>query len=444
MTTRTGRVIRATANHQFRMLDGWRALEELRPGDRIAIPRVYPEPVQPAVWSDDRVTLLAHMLGDGCFAPRQPLHYTSASEENLRVVADAARSAFGVEGRYVAQRTWCHLYPSSGGNRWHPNPITAWLRDLGLDGLRSYQKFVPPPIFRLPSVGVGLFLRHLWATDGCVHLREGRHGPIGTIYYGTTSPLLAAQVQYLLARLGIVSRIVSTRKGEYQPSHNVQIMGATDQLRFADAVGGIGDRAERLANLVARVSLIKANTNADTVPVEIWPMVKETMRHQGITQRRMARMRGTAYGGTSHFRFAPSRAVLANYGELLDMPALVELAGSDVYWDVIDSIEPDGEADVYDMTVPDTHNFIANGIVAHNSIEQDADIVMFIYREDYYTQRDEWENNNPDRPTKSFPAGIAQIIVAKHRNGPTGNVDVRFVQKTAKYEDLMARDDEPV
>jgi replicative DNA helicase len=77
------------------------------------------------------------------------------------------------------------------------------------------------------------------------------------------------------------------------------------------------------------------------------------------------------------------------------------------------------------------------------SIEQDADVVMFIYREDYYTKKEEWETQNPDRPARGFPAGIAQVIVAKHRNGPVGNVDLRFIHKTAKFEDLMVRDDEP-
>ena len=77
------------------------------------------------------------------------------------------------------------------------------------------------------------------------------------------------------------------------------------------------------------------------------------------------------------------------------------------------------------------------------SIEQDADVVMFIYREDYYKSREEHESINPERPARSFPAGIAQVIIAKHRNGPVGNVDLRFIHKTAKFEDLMVRDDEP-
>jgi len=68
------------------------------------------------------------------------------------------------------------------------------------------------------------------------------------------------------------------------------------------------------------------------------------------------------------------------------------------------------------------------------SIEQDADLVLFIYRDDYYYTRDEWENQHPDR---DYPEGIANIIVAKHRNGPTGDIDLHFVPKTAKFEDIM-------
>jgi replicative DNA helicase len=71
------------------------------------------------------------------------------------------------------------------------------------------------------------------------------------------------------------------------------------------------------------------------------------------------------------------------------------------------------------------------------SIEQDADVVMFIYREDAYIRKEEWQNLNPDRPGESYPQGLAQIIVAKHRNGPTGTVHLRFRNNLAKFEDLL-------
>jgi replicative DNA helicase len=98
----------------------------------------------------------------------------------------------------------------------------------------------------------------------------------------------------------------------------------------------------------------------------------------------------------------------------------------DVYWDEIVAIEPDGEADVYDLTVDDLHCFVASEIISHNSIEQDADIVMFIYRDEIY-------NPETDRPN------IADIIIAKHRNGPVGQISLFFQAAQTRYRDLELR-----
>jgi len=70
------------------------------------------------------------------------------------------------------------------------------------------------------------------------------------------------------------------------------------------------------------------------------------------------------------------------------------------------------------------------------SIEQDADVVAFIYREDAYMRREEWQDAHPGVSGRAYPEGIAQIIVAKHRNGPTGIVELRFVSRFARFEDL--------
>lgn len=74
------------------------------------------------------------------------------------------------------------------------------------------------------------------------------------------------------------------------------------------------------------------------------------------------------------------------------------------------------------------------------SIEQDADVVMFIYRQDAYMRRDEWQETHPDQPGGTYPTGIASIIIAKHRNGPTGQVDLRFHNRITKFEDLHLTD----
>lgn len=67
------------------------------------------------------------------------------------------------------------------------------------------------------------------------------------------------------------------------------------------------------------------------------------------------------------------------------------------------------------------------------SIEQDADIVMFIYRDDYYYTEQEWQAQHPE---EAYPAGVADIIIAKHRNGPTGEIKLRFIGKSAKFKDI--------
>ena len=69
------------------------------------------------------------------------------------------------------------------------------------------------------------------------------------------------------------------------------------------------------------------------------------------------------------------------------------------------------------------------------SIEQDADVVMFIYRDDLYISREEWEQRVPDRP---YPQNIAELIVAKHRHGPVGTIHLRFQDKLAQFASLDA------
>jgi replicative DNA helicase len=76
------------------------------------------------------------------------------------------------------------------------------------------------------------------------------------------------------------------------------------------------------------------------------------------------------------------------------------------------------------------------------SIEQDADIVMFIYREDVYLTPEQWQEQHPDSPGGQHPSGLAQLIVAKHRNGPTDTVTVRFRNRTASFQDLVLREPE--
>ncbi len=111
----------------------------------------------------------------------------------------------------------------------------------------------------------------------------------------------------------------------------------------------------------------------------------------------------------------------------IDDPAMVDLATSDVHWDEVKEIESLGPMPTFDATVEGTHNFVANGVIAHNSIEQDADIVAFLYRDDYY------------HGAESTERGEAELIIAKHRNGPTDTIRLAFLEHLSKFEDFTTR-----
>jgi len=97
-----------------------------------------------------------------------------------------------------------------------------------------------------------------------------------------------------------------------------------------------------------------------------------------------------------------------------------------ICWDEIIDIMPDGTEPVYDLTVPGNHNFVAENMVVHNSIEQDADVVMFLYRDVVYNQATEFPN-------------AADVIVAKHRNGRTDTISLYFDGSLTKFMDGAVR-----
>ena len=69
------------------------------------------------------------------------------------------------------------------------------------------------------------------------------------------------------------------------------------------------------------------------------------------------------------------------------------------------------------------------------SIEQDADVVIFVNRDElHYSSREDWETTHPGEP---YPPP-ADIIVAKHRNGPIGKVSLRFIPKMARFENISS------
>jgi replicative DNA helicase len=429
VTLASGRTIRATGEHRLYGSGGWVRVADLKPGDRLAIARIVPEPSNAIRWPEDRIVLLGHLVGDGSYLVNQPMRYATASEENSRAVEEAARNEFGAKvTRYRGRGKWHQLLISGNGNRWHSAGVNLWLRELGIFGQRSHEKRLPSEVFRFDNEHVGLLLRHLWATDGSIYCRAARSKGSARVYFCTASERLARDVTALLLRLGIVSRMRAVHKANYRPVYNVDVSGADQQKRFLETVGAFGPRVAPADKLWNELAFVESNPNVDTLPKEVFLQVKAAMAEKGISHRDMATLRGTAYGGNHQLDFAPSRPLLTEYAHLLDSETLRGWAASDLFWDRIADLSPEGIEEVFDLTVPGPSSWLADGIVSHNSgaLEQDADLILFIYREEMYTKGE----------TPDDKKGIAEVIIGKHRNGPTGEVSLAFLSPYTRFEDL--------
>jgi len=419
----SGREVEATANHPFLTLDGWRPLGDLAAKSRVAIPRQIPAPLNPQEMPEPELIMLAHLLGDGSFVRNQPIRYASTDEANLAVVTNVARH-FGITGirdYYPAARCTSLRLPApyhlTHGRR---NPIAAWLDSMGLFGLRSHEKFVPPQVFSLPRHQLALFLRHLWATDGSVTVAKS--GAV-RVYYGTTSEQLARQLQILLLRFGIVARLHAVGNVYGHPQWTLDVTGVKDQRHFLDEIGAHGNRGLAVVKAQSRLNEMTAVGRFDTIPADVWERVRRVMEERFLSLAYIQAALGSRSTGDLNLNICPTRKRLGLIAEVLGDAELEMLATSDVYWDTISSIESIGNQAVYDATVFGTHNFVANGIGLHNSIEQDSDVVILLHREDQY------EKESPR-------AGEADLIVAKHRNGPTATVTVAFQGHYSRFVDM--------
>jgi replicative DNA helicase len=438
LTTRLGRTLRATGNHRFLTIHGWKHLDELAPGERIALPRRI-DAAPEATMTDAELALLGHLIGDGCTLPRHAIQYTTREADLAGTVAGLAAEVFGgdVAPRIVRERTWYQVYLASTRRHTHGvrSAVAEWLDAHGAWGLRSHEKRVPEAVFAQPTQGVARFLRHLWATDGCARTVGGR-SPRPAIYYATSSRTLARDVQGLLVRIGICARVARIPQKGGRDQFHVIVSGRSDVLRFCDRVGAAGAyRQASLSDVRAMAEALEANTNRDVLPSDVWGMfVRPAMRRAGLSERAFQAALGTPYCGSTLYRQNLSRTRALRVAGVVGSDELRTLAESDVYWDAIAAIEPDGVEEVFDLTVPGPHNFVAEDIVVHNSIEQDADVVAFLYRAERYGITVDDRGNSTE--------GIAELIIGKQRNGPIGSVEVAFVNQYARFENLAAYHDE--
>jgi replicative DNA helicase len=363
--TRLGREVTVTASHPFLTARGWKPLFDLGVGTRIAVPRTLPTFGHDEL-PDAEVKLLGYLIGDGGLTTTTPT-FTTACPIIEREVGECA-AHFGVALREHSQRGAARSWRLSGSPGNGPNPLTARLREHELMGLGSHDKFVPRAVFRLPKPQVALFLSRLFATDGSAWWTDAGDG-YGRISYCTVSKRLAHDVQHLLLRFGLNARIREKRV-KYLDGRNtayeLELMAAEEISAFAAEIG-IFSKEAQVEYLVARLEMKRRGRyTRDSVPVEIWDQILAAKG--GTSWREINRLAGKPVSHNWHVGSrSPRRETVAVLADVLDDSALHAWGHCDIYWDEIVAIDDAGIQQVYDLTIPDVHNFIADDVCVHNT-----------------------------------------------------------------------------
>jgi DNA polymerase-3 subunit alpha len=400
LTTAQGKKIVATGNHPFRTLDGWTNLEDLRVGDRVAAPRHLKVDARKS-WPQHEVIALAGLLSEGNTCHPTCLYFFGNDRELVDDFAQAAtafpQSVARVYGRPDSKRL--EVCVSTGIDRrfakgqvpWNkaangtelalvPTPARSgmfdWARELGILGKKASEKAVPFSVFELCDSNVALFLGRLWAGDGFF-----ANATQAVPFYATSSEQLARDVQMLLLRLGIQSGVHEKAfkyRGTVLPGYTVHLVGEGSRETFLERVAPHAVGRQKAVALLAmsieratRDSLGGSRTSKDTIPTAVRRHVDQARRQCGLTWPELEARSGVCvkelYGKGSPKKEGFRRGTIRQLADTLASTTLEAIANSDVFWDRVVSIEPRGVEETYDLTVDVDHNFVADGLIVHNS-----------------------------------------------------------------------------
>ncbi len=376
---RSGREIKLTPEHPLLTVLGWKQAIDLGIGSRIATPRKI-EAFGSERMEECRIKLLAYLLAEGHLGN----NFVIFSNMDAQIVNDFTESVRLFDGSLRIlehSKAGCYRVTKSieeiaktdamrkgdGTFTKRKSSLAQWLVDLGIYGKLSKDKFIPDVIFRLPKDNLALFLNRLFSCDGSIYKSRKGDKYLWEISYSSSSKELIHQVRHLLLRFGILSKL---RQKKVKCNNKIfdtyeLVIGTENILRFIEKIGFFGRKAERQGICIEEASTLSRNPNVDTVPQDIWSIYRpkcwaDIGRALGYTTFPKAARESQFY--------SPSRQKLLQIAEADCNPALKLLAESDVFWDEIIAMEKlEGNFKVYDICVPEMHNFVANDIIVHNS-----------------------------------------------------------------------------
>jgi hypothetical protein len=267
----------------------------------------------------------------------------------------------------VRRHRMCYSVHVRRRDRARPAGAITWIKQLGLWGLDSHSKHLPAEVFTLDHRDIALLLARLWDGDGS--MSEARQAS-----YDTASRALAADIQHLLLRLDIVSRIYERTRPYRQKMVTgwvVTVTGTENLSRFARLVAArFLDAEKRLKTQALLNGHDGRRASRDVIPVDAHHWIVSARLQRAVTWVSIGRAAGVALreiATPSHTKLGYRRWVIERVGRFLQSRELMRLATSDLYWDRVVNIEPVGMRETYDLEIEDDHTFLANDIVVHNS-----------------------------------------------------------------------------
>ncbi len=365
VTTRLGREIETTITHPYLTINGWKKLEEIKVGEKIAVPRIL-NVFGKVEMRDCELKILSYLIGDGCLTKTSP-EFTVAKNYIQEDFIKSVKEFGGVEAikSNSANRTFALQVRKIGGKKSGKNALTDWLKNLGIFGCNSHTKFIPKEVFTLKKELIALFLNRLFSTDGWASILTSGQIQVG---YCSVSEEMIRQIQHLLLRFGVIANL-KKRAVKYKNSRKtawqLDITDALSIKTFANEISIFG-KEEIFDEILEILKTRNYQTNKDLIPMEIWQqlsIIKGAESWSSLAKRADIKGHTNIHIG----KRAPTRQRLAKFADVLQDENLQNLAKSEIYWDEIVSIKYAGNKQVYDLTIPETHNFVANDICVHNT-----------------------------------------------------------------------------
>ncbi len=376
---RSGKEIELTPEHPLLTIKGWKEAQTINPGGRIATPKIISTFGNENL-EDYEIKLLAYLITKGhtkkitSFANRDEI-IVNDFKESLRKLDHSLELRKEKEAHYkitnpnlenVVENIGEILRDKKNGGFINGSKIEIRkrsIRKLTEKYKLSIVKEIPEEIIRLNKEKLSLFLNRIFSCDGSIYPIKNNGWEIS---YCSSSKELINIVQNLILRFGIISKLINKTiryKGKVFHSFEL-VLNEENVVKYIENIGFFGKKKEGESPALEYFKKTKRNPNVDTIPKELWELYKPK------NWAEIERMVGYAYPKAMKERieYCHSRQTLLQISKADENEGLKTLAESDIFWDEIISMELlEGEFKVYDLCIPELHNFIANDIIVHNS-----------------------------------------------------------------------------